>query len=136
MATDEPTNPAENPAALSVPEKVPQPHGGALYSGGVPGNRGGMLGGRPTSEVRKAARKAFDERIPMLAKIADSSERDSDRIKAIVALGNFGVGTLREMSTDDVREKLIQTIAILNANLSADDAERVLELMRPVWKTK
>ena len=37
-------------AAKSTPEKVPQPHGGALLRGGVPGHRGGC--GRPPAEFR------------------------------------------------------------------------------------
>lgn len=32
-----------------TPEKVPQPHGGALFRGGVPGNKGG---GRKSDEFR------------------------------------------------------------------------------------
>ena len=115
----------------SVGQLVPQPHGGALLRGNpalVPGP------GRPASEVRKAARMAFDERIPTLAHIADTAEKTSDRIRAIEVLGKIGVGTLREMSTDEVQDKLRQTIAILDANLSPEVAERIYELMRPVWK--
>ena len=41
-------------SAASVPAKIPQSHGGALYSGGVPGNPGG---GRPPDEVRRAYRE-------------------------------------------------------------------------------
>ena len=41
-------------SAASVPAKIPQSHGGALYSGGVPGNLGG---GRPPDEVRRAYRE-------------------------------------------------------------------------------
>ena len=52
----------------AMPPLVPGPHGGALYRGGVPGNRGGR---RPANVVRAAMREAFDERVPLLAGIAD-----------------------------------------------------------------
>ena len=39
-------------------EKVPQPHGGALLAGGMPGNKGG---GRPSDELKaKMARLSND----------------------------------------------------------------------------
>ena len=37
--------------AATVPTLIPQPHGGALNSGGTPGNRGG---GRPSHAVKQA----------------------------------------------------------------------------------
>lgn len=41
----------------SGPQKIPQPHGGALLSGGVPGNRGGSGGGRPPDEFKARMRE-------------------------------------------------------------------------------
>ena len=38
-------------SGVTMPEKVEQPHGGAIYRGGVPGHRGG--GGRPPNEFRR-----------------------------------------------------------------------------------
>lgn len=40
----------ENSTGPKKPEKVPQPHGGALNSGGTPGNKGG---GRPPDEFKR-----------------------------------------------------------------------------------
>jgi hypothetical protein len=51
------------------PTKVLQAHGGALNSGGTPGNRGG--GGRPPSEARRMAREMFTDRLPVLDAIAE-----------------------------------------------------------------
>ncbi len=92
-------------------EKVPQPHGGALSTGGTPGNRGGL--GRPSSAVRALATLEFDKRIPILCAIADGvlTEthvlRDGTRIevgpslreqmRAIVALAMIGMGTRVEV---------------------------------------
>lgn len=42
-------------ASVEQPVKVPQPHGGALLSGGVPGHIGG--GGRPPDEFKKLCRE-------------------------------------------------------------------------------
>ena len=42
----------------SKPPKIAQPHGGALYSGGVPGNRGG---GRPRSVATLRAGETLDD---------------------------------------------------------------------------
>lgn len=56
-----------------MPALVPRPDGrGALYAGGVPGNRGG---GKPANAVRAAAREAFADRLPMLAALADGEVR-------------------------------------------------------------
>jgi hypothetical protein len=40
-----------------MPEKVPQPHGGALLRGGMPGNKGG---GRPPSPFKNFIRELRD----------------------------------------------------------------------------
>lgn len=45
---------AEKSAATRVVEKIPQPHGGALLSGGMPGNVGGT--GRPPDAWRALCR--------------------------------------------------------------------------------
>jgi len=45
---------AEKSAATPVVEKIPQPHGGALLSGGMPGNVGGT--GRPPDAWRALCR--------------------------------------------------------------------------------
>ena len=48
---------------------IPQPHGGALHRGGVEGNRGGK--GAVPSLVRERLVGSFEERIPVLERIAD-----------------------------------------------------------------
>ena len=66
-----------------------QDHGGALLSGGVPGNRGGT--GRPKSEVRLRCRGSFDQRIPIIEAIIDSGESSSaDKLRAMDLLGKYG----------------------------------------------
>ena len=81
------------------PELVPQQHGGALLTGGVPGNKGGS---QPPSKIREAMRRSFAERIPLLEAIADDpEERTFDRLRAIEILGKYALPTLREVSGPD-----------------------------------
>lgn len=73
---------------------VPQPHGGALLTGGVPGNKGGT--GRPTSEIRAAFAESLHTRRKVLEDIADSAEsKDRDRIAAVDIIGKYGIGSAR-----------------------------------------
>lgn len=53
-----------------LPEKVPQAHGGALYRGGVPGNRGGHGGGRPFSITKQLAAERLPKHVDTLDDIA------------------------------------------------------------------
>lgn len=73
-------SPTWDPNALETRKE-----GGALLRGGNYGNRGG---GRPRSVVRAASQLAYEERIPVLALIADDPRsKDGDRIRAVDALG-------------------------------------------------
>ena len=70
-------------------KKVKQEHGGALLTGGVPGNKGGP--GRPRSAIRDLSALAFEQRIPVLEEIADDKDqKPSDRIRAVDTLGKHG----------------------------------------------
>ena len=67
--------------AGKLPALVPQPHGGALYAGGVPGHVG--AGGRPSSEVKARAAEILKGRIDVLDEIAAGGKRDADRLNAV-----------------------------------------------------
>src|SRR5574340_885319 len=58
--SDSGRTPGEMPqsAGSTMPVLIPQPHGGALLSGGVPGNRGG---GRLKDEIRQRLQRVTDE---------------------------------------------------------------------------
>lgn len=58
--------------AGKLPTLIPQPNGGALLSGGIPGHPG--TGGRPPDVVKAIARHLFAKRLPRLARIADGTE--------------------------------------------------------------
>lgn len=90
-------NPVKNPVATREGR-----NGGTLRSGGT--NKGGP--GRPTSAIREACAKSFDERIRILEIIADdSNSADGDRIRALDLLGKYGA--LQKM---DVGHSVIDNI--------------------------
>ena len=119
-----------------MPELVPQPHGGAIYRGGVPGNRGG--GSRP-SAVRRLARKAFARRIPILEAIADSpEERARDRILAVDVLGRYGLGQAKGIDEEEFEELVLELASAVQQRLQAalppERAEEVLRQLLGDWR--
>ena len=104
MTTSVTETPAKSPAIVTL---RPQPHGGALRTGGT--NRGGP--GRPPSAIREAARALYDARLGLLAEIADDHAINSgDRIRALHELARVGMGN--PVSLDDVRSCLIRTLFV------------------------
>lgn len=81
---------AKRKIAGEIPKLIPQPNGGALLSGGVPGHKGGP--GRPPSEVRRAFLDALHGGPEALQRIITSTgSRDADRIAAIAAAAKIGL---------------------------------------------
>ena len=117
---------------MNTVERIPQKHGGALLAGGQPGNRGGL--GKPPSALRERLRGSLEQRIEVLEEIADNPDAlDRDRIKAVDILGKYGLGTLRELSVEDVRERLRATLELLKQELHEDDADRLIARLRGIW---
>lgn len=93
-----PTTLMQKTAAKSA-ALIPQPHGGAIYRGGVRGNSGGP--GRPPSELRARLRGSFEDRFAVLEAIADDAAADpSDRIRAIEVMAKYGIGPVTGLSDD------------------------------------
>ena len=121
---------SEIPAEL--PALVPQAHGGAVYSGGVRGHRGGP--GRPPSTLRERLRGSFEDRVTVLEEIADDEAADpQDRIRAVDTLAKYGIGTLREMSVESVRDRLSDTLQVLREELPPEQAAHIINRLREVW---
>ena len=85
-------------------EMRPQSHGGALLSGGQPGNRGGT--GAPPSMIRARCRESFLSRVAIAERIADEESQDArNRLKALELLARLGLGSLEAGPIDDDRAK-------------------------------
>ncbi|HEX5409194.1 MAG TPA: hypothetical protein VFW89_05435 [Gemmatimonadaceae bacterium] len=120
------------PARTGPAARIAQPHGGALLPGGLLGHRGGT--GRPRSVARAAALEGAEAAIPILRALLEQPKgRHATKIAAAVALLRYGLGTVRELSVDEVREQLRRTIDVIRQELPADQAESLLALIRPIW---
>jgi hypothetical protein len=114
---------------------IPQPHGGALVPGGGRGPKpGAPNAGRPPSAIRALMRESFAVRIPLAEAIADNPRiSPADRLRALDLLGRYGLGTTRELSVEEVRERLTQTIVAVRAIVPARHVETLLATLRQVW---
>ena len=122
----------ERKLAAKLPALVPQSHGGSLLDRGVPGHAGG--GGRPSSALRERLRGSFQERVTVLEEIADDPKADpQDRIRAIDVLAKYGLGVTRELSVDEVRDRLRETVGLIRRVLPPEQATEILIRLREVW---
>ena len=110
-------------------------HGkGLLRRGSRPGESIAGVG-RPPSALRERLRGSFDERVAVLEEIADDPRQSpADRTRAIDILAKYGLGTLKEISTEDVAGRLRETINIIRRRLPAAEADALLSEMREVWR--
>ncbi len=157
----------------ALPTLIPQPNGGALKSGGTPGNKGG---GSTPNAIRRKLRKMIAKRPGFLAEVMDGnpmvktrirltdvlpevecpncgesgltpkegtdkdleitvmvSASPKDRIAAYDTAAKYGLGTLKEVSVEQVRERLGQTLETIRAQLPPEQAETIVAALRPIW---
>lgn len=118
--------------AKSAVEKIPQPHGGALNSGGTLGNKGGS--GRPPSAVRAVALEGAAKAIPRL--VAQLNSKNASVVQgAADKLLKYGLGTQSDIkiSEDDVRERLQKSIVMICRLAPEELAKRILSEMKELW---
>lgn len=115
---------------------VPQPHGGALVPAAGRGPApGAPNAGRPPSAVRALLRESFAARVPLAEAIADDAALPAaERLRALDLLARYGLGTTREVSTEEVRARLSDTIAAVRQLLPESHAETLLTRLREIWK--
>lgn len=100
------TRKSDNSGPNSRPPKIPQPNGGALYAGGVKGNKGGT--GRPPNALRALAREGVAKALPNIARLAENPiietdgkktqvYKDADAIAAFNALVKLGLPQQHEV---------------------------------------
>ena len=108
------------------PVLVPQPHGGALLTGGQKGQTPGP--GRPPSEIRRTLRKRFDEQIPILLEIAKNPEaKETDRIRAIDLLAKYGLGEEKGWSHDLVAALVRELADTIERHVSDKETLKLIE---------
>lgn len=116
---------ASKSRAVTGPHRLPN---GQLV-GGNPGNRGG---GRTPSAIRADARGRFDELLPVLTKIAKrKNTANRDRIRAADVLGKYGMD--KSVSYADIRECLREQQKEIFALLPEEQAQQLLDRLRPIW---
>jgi hypothetical protein len=141
---------------------VPQPHGGALRRGGKPGNKGGRptayirrrLRGAlyqrihiiegiadGTVEVtlhqtcehcgKEPTRTGTEWVADVLKKVRAAV---GDQLKAFDLMGKYGVGTLKAITDEDIRERLSQQLEIIRNSPHVTNAEALIKEIEPAWR--
>lgn len=130
-----PTKPPSKSRGKSRRAPVPQPHGGALVPGAGRGpSAGAPNAGRPPSAVRALLRESFAARVTLAERIADDPTLSAaDRLRALDLMGRYGLGTTRELSVEEVKERLGATIAAVRTLVPTEHAEPLLAKLREVW---
>lgn len=57
-----------------------------------------------------------------------------ERREAIEALAKYGLGQLKEVSVENVRERVGRTVSLARQMFSAEVAEQFVEALKPIWK--
>ena len=117
-----------------VPAKIRQAHGGALYSGGVPGHNGARAG-RRRSDVKEMLLGGAAQAVPALLAHLEGSDAALAQ-NAADKLLRYGVGPHRDdgISSNEVRERLKATIDIIGRLAPSDLAEEILRELREIWR--
>lgn len=129
----------------------PGKNGGALRTGNA-GGKGGT--GRPPSALREQLRGSFADRIATLEQFADgamplqekcpkcgyedplvskSPVEPSDRLRAIDMLAKYGLGTVKEISVENVRERVKATLEVIRAHCAPEQSNAMIQALRPIW---
>lgn len=131
---------SQSASESAKPALVPQPGGkGALYAGGVPGNRGG---GRPPDKVRRKAQRGFKRHISTLERIAGALTEDgisiegvkaSDVVKAIDVMGKYGLGSKKPAPSLDAMRALAGVVQEWADDLGIEATEEQWLDLRQRW---
>lgn len=63
-----------------------------------------------------------------------ASATPKERLVALDILAKYGLGQLKEVSVENVRERVSRTVALARQMLGPDVAEQFVAGMRPIWK--
>lgn len=158
-----------------VKQLIPQPHGGALLTGGVIGHVGGS--GQPTSWIREQLKGSYAARLGFLSDVVDGkvlqqaelplaavlpyvhcpscgqqavpnegkdlflvtftvavSASVKDRIAALEQMAKYAIGTLKEVSVENVRDRMKATMQVIREHAPEELANRLAGLIAPLWR--
>lgn len=65
---------------------------------------------------------------------AKASASVRDRIAAVEHLAKYGLGVLKEVSVENVRERVEATLRIIGQQCTPEQAEKLYQAIEPVWK--
>lgn len=125
--TGETAGPAADTAAL-----VPQPRGGALRTGGKPGNKGG---GRPPDEVRARLLKIFDTHaVGFLERTLKGKAPAELKLRAVEIAARHTLAAKHEITavSAEVQVRVQQTVQLIASRESWDSVE-LLDLLGEIW---
>ena len=116
---------SDNRRKTTAVTTVPQKHGGALKSGGTPGNKGG---GRPSNALRGSLREILDEGLPHLKRFVtgEKDARPADQLKAIDIAARHG------LAKEAYDEDLVLELWDATEALLPDDQELVVRI-KTAW---
>ena len=73
------------------------------------------------------------EELAMLTIVGDVSASVKDRLSALDYGAKYGAGTLKEVSVENVRERVRATLDAIREALPADQADAIIATIRPLW---
>lgn len=125
------------PAKKTPPEspRTITRNGGTLRVGN-PGNKGG---GRPKDRVRLMLLQNLEEAAPVLHKLAMAKGADGEPDKEflnkyVATIQQKALPNEKEVSVDNVRERVEKTLRIIGEHCSPEMAETLYQAIEPVWK--
>jgi hypothetical protein len=84
--------------------------------------------------IRRKLREDFYENLPILTDIIRSGDAsNTDKLRGMDLQARFGVGTLSEVSTESVREKLQATARAIQELVPVDHQGQLLAQLREIW---
>jgi hypothetical protein len=61
------------------------------------------------------------------------SASPKDRLGALDLAAKYGLGTVKEISVDNVRDRVSQTLSVIRSHCSVEQAATIINALRPVW---
>ena len=113
-----------------APGKALQPNGSALYTGGVPGNRGG---GRPSNAIRAQMRGRLLEDV--LPKLHDEWEKGGiPTLDYGAFLARYGMTPATSLTGEILKEKVRLTLQVIFDLFGEDGYNRALPQLKAIWQ--